>query len=66
VSGDFWTETVVGAVIGALGKLLFDYVRTLVERKTLLVVSVHRAFPNLVPPECYFIRVPRRPGTPSS
>jgi hypothetical protein len=57
MNGDFWTGAVVGAVIGAVGKWFFDYLRTLLERKALLVVSVHRAFPNLAPPECYFIRL---------
>jgi hypothetical protein len=57
MSNDFWSGTAVGAIFGASVKWLFDYLRTLFERKTLLVVSVHRAFPNLEPPESYFVRL---------
>lgn len=56
MSQDFWIGAVTGGMATFLVGWFFTYVRTLVERRSLLKLTVHRAFPNEEPPECYFIR----------
>jgi hypothetical protein len=56
MSGDFWIGAILGAFVTGIVAWLLSYFRTAFERSALLEVTVHRAYPGLQPPECFFIR----------